>query len=315
MKRYFILAALFSFASLNMLLFGCTSGLVCMQKETQSNRKIPTLQETDKNWVRFRSKDGITTYIIRDGNGKTLGMRIVKEPWVNIPAPRCYSDRKTIPVNEERQEEVGKTKIARTQLLTSPLPLCETPVLPEVEKGGYNKTPFASFGPSTGGEERSFCAVPKSHKSEINDNRDIEIRERMLKEEDDFKKKNKKLVFVRYRNGKSMAGRSRHDRGDNPDIEGKTGKKSHSFGMAFPAEWLPGFVLRAIELRNGGDFNFKIPVPGFKRDVKFGLKFKNKRLELSNNLERTVIGLFTIDFGDKEVKKAANVAAAEGSYF
>ena len=261
MKKYVVLGALFSFTSLHMLLFGCTTGLVSTQKETQSNHKISTLQGTDKNWVRFRSKDGITTYIIRDRNGEMLGMRMVKEPWANIPVPRCYADKKTILVNQDRQEEVEKIKIARTQRVTSPFPLSKTPIFPEV------------------------------------------------------KKENRTGVPIRYPHGKSMVERSPHDLGDDSDIEVKAGEKTYSLGMAFPAKWLPGFVLRAMELKNGGDIKFKIPIPSLDRNIKFGLKFNSKRLELSNNPERTIIGLFSIDFGGKEGKKAANLAATDGSFF
>jgi hypothetical protein len=204
-----------------------------MQKDTQSNQEFSTIQGMDKNCLKFRSKDGITTYIIRDRNGKMIGMRAVKEPWVNIPVTKCYHDTKTTLVNQDMQEEVENIKVARTQRLTSPFPL------------------------------------PKTHPSQ-----EVKI-----------------------------------------DTEVKADEKTYSFGMAFPEEWLPGFVLRAMEFKNGGDIKFKVPIPSLNRDVKFGLKFKSKRLELSNNLERTVIGLFTIDFGGKEVKKAANVAAADGSYF
>ncbi len=261
MKKYVVLGALFSFTSLHMLFFGCTTGLVSTQKETQSNQKISTLHGTDKNWARFCSKDGITTYIIRDRNGKMVGMRMVKEPWANIPVPRCYPDKKTILVNQDRQEAVAKTKTAGTQRVTSLFPLSETPIFPEI------------------------------------------------------KKQKKAPVLGRGRHGKSMVERSPHDLGDVSDIGVKGGEKTYSLGMAFPAKWVPGFVLKAMELKNGGDFKFKIPIPSLDRDVKFGLKFKSNRLELSNNLERTIIGLFSIDFGGKEDKKAANLAATDGSFF
>jgi hypothetical protein len=260
-KKYLVLGALCLFASLHMLLFGCTMGLVSTQKETQSEQEIGTLQGKDKNWVKFRSEDGITTYIIRDRNGKMVGMKMVKEPWVNIPVPRCYPDTKAILVNQDRQEEVEKTKIGRTQRLTCLFPICETPIFPEVNK------------------------------------------------------ENREPVLSKYSHGKSMVEGSPHEPGDDSDIGVKADGKTYSLDMAFPAKWLPGFVLRSMELKNGGDIKFKIPVPSSDWDVKFGLKFKSKRLELSNNSERIIIGLFTIAFGGKEHKKAANLAATDGSFF
>lgn len=310
MKKYVVLGALCSFTSLHMLLFGCTMGLVSTQKEPQSKQKISTLQGIDKDWVRFRSKDGITTYIIRDRNGKMLGMRMVKEPWVNIPVPRCYPDTKTILVNQDRREEVEKTKIARTQRLKSHFHLSETRIFPEDKKESYNKTLFSSFRPVPGDEEMYWYAVPNSNKSQIDENRDTEIGEKMLKE-DKFNKEKRAPVLSRYRHGKSMVERSPHDLGDDSDIGVKAGEKTYSLGMVFPGKWLPGFVLRAMELKNGGDIKFKIPIPSLDWNVKFGLKFKSERQVLTNNSEMIIIGLFTIAFGGKEDKKAA----IDGSFF
>jgi hypothetical protein len=314
-KEYFVLGALCLSTSLHMLLSGCTMGLVSSQKETRSEQKIGTLHGMDKNWVKFRSKDGITTYIIRDRNGKMLGMRVVKEPWVNIPVPRCYPDAKTILVNHVRQEEVEKTKITGTQRLTSLLPSSETLVLSEGKKGSSNKIHLSSFVPLPKDEEMCSFAAPNTNKIQIDEKRDTEIRKRMSKEENNFNKEKREPVLGKYRHGKSMVERSPHEPGDDSDIGVKAGEKTYSLDMTFPAKWLPGFVLRSMDLKNGGDIKFKIPVPSSDWDVKFGLKFKSKRLELSNNSERIIMGLFTIAFGGKEHKKAANVAATDGSFF
>lgn len=298
MKKYVVLGILCSFASLHMVLFGCTMGLVSTQKETRGEQEICALKEKDKNWVKFRSKDGITTYIIRDKNGKKIGMRMVKEPRVNIPAPRCYHDTKTILVNQDPQEEVRKTKIANKQWFTSLFPLSEIPAFQEVKKDSYNKTHISSFGPSPGEEG-------------VYEKQDTEIRDGMSQEEDRFKKEEITPVLSGYRQGESVVERSPHEPGGDSDIWRKDGEKTYSLGMAFPAKWLPGFVLRAMELNNERDVKFKIPIPSLDRDVKFGLKYESRRQVISNNYERIIIGLFTIAFGGKEDKKAANLATTE----
>ena len=105
-KEYSVLGTLCLLVSLYVLLSGCTMSLVSTQKETPSQQNTIAFQETEKNCVKFRAKDGINTYIIKDGNGKIVGMGIAKEPWVNIPVPKSYSDTKTSLLNQDRQQKV-----------------------------------------------------------------------------------------------------------------------------------------------------------------------------------------------------------------
>jgi len=233
-KEYLVLGALCLLVSFYVLLSGCTMGLVSTQKETPSQQNTIAFQETEKNCVKFRAKDGINTYIIKDGNGKIVGMGIAKEPWVNIPVPKSYSGTKTSLLNQDRQQKV-------------PSPISEPPTFTEVKKAEHNS---------------------------IDEKREP--------------------VFRKNRHEKSVAEKSPNNFDNDSDSGINTNAKAYSLHMDFPAKWVPGFVLRAMDLRNGGDFRFKIPVPGLDWDVNFGLKFKNKRLELSNNAERIVIGLFSI---------------------
>ena len=234
MKEYSVLGTLCLLVSFYVLLSGCTMSLVSTQKETPSQQNTSAFQETEKNCVKFRTKDGINTYIIKDGNGKIVGMGIAKEPWVNIPVPKSYSDTKTSLLNQDRQQKVPS-------LLSGP------PTFTEVKK-----------------------AVHKS----IDEKREP--------------------VFRKNRHEKSVVEKSPPNFGNDSDSGINTDAKAYGLNMDFPVKWVPGFVLRAMDLRNGGDFKFKIPVPGLDWDVNFGLKFKNKRLELSNNPERIVIGLISI---------------------
>ena len=234
MKEYLVLGALCLSVSFYVLLSGCTMGRVSTQKETASQKNTIAFQETDKNCVKFRAKNGINTYIIKDGNGKIVGMRIAKEPLVNISVPRSYSDTKTSLFNQDQQQKV----------------------------------PPPSSAP------RTFTGVKKAKHKFIEEKRET--------------------VLCNNRHEKSVVEKSPKKFDNDSDSVINTGAKDYSLRMDFPAKWIPGFVLGAMDLRNGGDFRFKIPVPGLDWDVKFGLKLKNKRLELSNNAERIVIGLFTI---------------------
>ncbi len=293
MKEYLVLGALCLFAVLQMLLSGCTTGLVCTPKEPQCERKISIPQEIDKNWERFRSEDGITSYIIRDRNGKAVGMRLVKAPWVKIPAPKCFPVTKKVLANRDRRGEIEKIKTAKTRWLPSRFPLSVTPTFSGDKKGSLPGISISSLRPSSGDEEMRLHAVPDSNNGQVDKDRDTEIGGQMSGEE--FNEGKKARVIGRCGRGKSKVEGSPPDPGNDSVSEGNSGEKIYRLGMAFSSKWLPGFMLRAMELRNGEDIRFKIPIPSLDWNVKFGLRFESKRPDLSNNLERTVIGLFTIN--------------------
>ena len=108
MKKYLVLGALFSFVWIQMLLFGCTRGMVRPQKESTPNLRASRFEEVNRHLVKNRSEDGITTYIVLDRKGKMAGIRMVKNPLEKRPKPMTFSDTNSMLRPLKKQKKVGK---------------------------------------------------------------------------------------------------------------------------------------------------------------------------------------------------------------
>ena len=246
MKKYLVLGTLCSFLWIQMLLSGCTRGVVCAQKESKTKLRASSLQGINRHLVRYRSEDGITTYIVLDRKGNWVGIRMVKDPLERSLKPMCSSDTNSILTPLKRQKKINKIRIKKLQRLASLYPLPKIRIFSEDKKENAESPLHA---------------------------------------------------------------------GDGSDIGIKTGKKIYHSGMNFLAKWVPDFVLKGVKLNNKGDVKYKIPIPIFKQDVEFGLRFNRERNVLSNDSQMIIMGIFTITFGGRRYKKADNLASNAGPFY
>jgi len=257
--------------------------MVRAQKESTTQLRASNFYEGNRHLVRYRSEDGITTYIVLDGKGKMAGIRMTKVPLEKRQKPMWSSDTNSILTTLKRQKKVNRIRIKKLQRMTSLYPLPKTRIFSE------DKKEFADKG-------------------------DKENSEGMLKEKDILHEEPRPPVLSKRHHETSMYAGSPLHAGDDSGIGIKTGKKIYNSGMNFLAKWVPDFVLKGMKLNNQGDVKYKIPIPNFKQDVEFGLRLNRERNVLSNDSEMIVMGIFTITFGGRRYKKANNLATNAGPF-
>lgn len=286
-----------------------------MQQENISEEVIKFPKRIKKNWVRIRSNDGITTYMVFGKNGQMVDMEMIKEPWAETPEPMCSPDTGIILATLKRKKGIEKRKIikAKQEIPFSPLP--EIPNLLETEEKNEKIVLASSSRYTTGDGEIGWYVGSASKKLQIHEKLNTHIGKGALKE----KGINKEVelyphIYKNDHQNKPLHQESTPTRSDASFTDVKADKKTNGFLVSFLSKILPNFVLKRMKLNKGGGAKFEIPIQIFDKNIKFNLYLQRERGFLTNESERIIMGLFTISFGGKK-KKINNLAVNAGPFY